>query len=170
MTDVTIRTMSRDDWQEVKSIYADGIQTGHATFETAPPANWAAFDAGKHPRLRLVAVGADARVLGWATASPTSARAIYSGVVEDSIYVHPGASGRGIGGILLAALIELAAQAGVWTIQSSIFPENAASIRLHERHGFRVVGSRKRIAFMSYGPEAGRWRDTVLLEWRSNSE
>lgn len=167
MTDVTIRTMRRGDWPEVKSIYVDGIQTGHATFETAPPANWATFDASKHPRLKLVAIGADARVLGWATASPTSTRAIYSGVVEDSVYVHPDASGRGIGGVLLAALIDLATQVGVWTIQSSIFPENATSIRLHERHGFRVVGTRERIARMTYGPKAGRWRDTVFLERRS---
>ncbi len=168
MSETTIRAMTASDWPEVEAIYAAGIQTGHATFEPAPPATWEAFDTGKHPDLRLVAVAPDGRVLGWAAASPVSAREVYRGVVEESVYLRPDALRQGLGGRLLAALIEQAEQLGVWTIQCSIFPENAASIRLHERHGFRIVGIRERIAYMSYGPEKGRWRDTVILERRSS--
>lgn len=168
MSESTIRAMTASDWPQIEAIYAAGIQTGHATFESAPPATWEAFDSGKHPELRRVATASDGRVLGWATASPVSAREVYRGVVEDSIYLHPESFGQGLGGRLLAALIEQAEQIGVWTIQCSIFPENTASIRLHERHGFRMVGTRERIAYMSYGPEKGWWRDTVILERRTS--
>lgn len=161
--------MTESDWPDVHAIYAAGIQTGHATFESAPPEDWETFDAGKHPELRLVATDPTGRVLGWAAASPVSARAVYRGVVEDSIYIRSDAAGQGLGGRLLAALIERAEAVGVWTMQCSIFPENTASIRLHERHGFRVLGTRERIAYMSYGLEAGRWRDTVILERRSHA-
>lgn len=170
MNQATIRTMTASDWSDVHAIYAAGIRTGHATFESEPPPAWEAFDAGRDPTLRFVAADDDGRVLGWAAASPVSARAVYRGVVEDSIYIHPDAAGQGLGGALLAALVEEAERIGVWTIQCSIFPENIISIRLHERHGIRMLGTRERIAYMSYGPEAGRWRDTVIMERRSRLE
>lgn len=162
---VTIRPLDRADWPDVRRIYAAGIATGHATFEAAPP-EWERFDTGKRADLRIVAVD-DGTILGWAAASPVSSRQVYAGVVEHSVYVDPAARGRGAGDALMAALIERAEQAGVWMIQSSIFPENTTSLRLHERHGFRRVGTRERIALMSYGPLAGTWRDTVLIERRS---
>lgn len=107
------------------------------------------------------------RVLGWTAVSPVSARDVYRGVVEHSIYIGPEAQGRGIGRILLAALIASTEADGIWTIQSSIFPDNVASLSLHQRLGFRVVGVREKIARMSFGPNAGRWQDTLLLERRS---
>lgn len=102
-----------------------------------------------------------------AACSPVSSRPVYAGVVEHSIYVAPHAHGGGIGGLLLEELIESTEDAGIWTIQSSIFPENTASLRLHERHGFRTIGTRTRVAKAVVGPAAGRWRDTVLVERRS---
>ena len=110
----------------------------------------------------------DSIAVGWAAAGPVSARVVYRGVVEHSVYVAPRAAGRGVGRMLLAELIRAAESSGVWTIQSSVFPENTASLRLHEHAGFRRVGRRERIALMSYGPFAGRWRDTVLIERRSD--
>lgn len=161
------RPMLESDWPDIETIYQAGINTGHATFETAPPADWASFTAGKHPTLSVVAVDSADRILGWAAASPVSARTVYAGVVEHSIYIHLEAAGHGVGTQLLSAFLDLADQAGIWTIQSSIFPENTASLRLHERAGFRVVGRRERIARMTYGPHAGRWRDTILVERRT---
>jgi phosphinothricin acetyltransferase len=108
-------------------------------------------------------------ILGWAAVSPTSSRACYAGVVEHSVYVAQAARGRGIGSQLLQELIRVTEAHGIWMIQSSIFPENLASLALHTRHGFRVVGQRERIARMEYGPYAGQWRDTVLIERRSTS-
>jgi phosphinothricin acetyltransferase len=108
-------------------------------------------------------------VLGWAAASPVSSREVYRGVAEHSVYVASAARGRGIGGELLAALIESSEAAGIWTLQSGIFPENLGSLALHEAHGFRIVGRRERIALMSYGPMAGLWRDVLLVERRSSS-
>lgn len=165
MTDATIRPLTPADWPAVEGIYREGIATGHATFEAEPP-SWEAFDAGKLPGLRLVATDADGAVEGWAAASPVSARPVYRGVVEHSVYIAAAARGRGIGGALLGAFIAAADAAGIWTIQSSIFPENTASLRLHEHHGFRTVGTRERIALMGHGPLAGVWRDTVLIERR----
>ncbi|MGI6877900.1 N-acetyltransferase family protein [Microbacterium sp. gxy059] len=164
-----IRPMTPDDWPQVAEIYRAGIATSHATFEVEPPVSWDAFAAAKRPDLMIVAADGDDRVLGWAAAGPVSARAVYQGVVEHSVYVGPHASGQGVGTGLMSALVELADRAGVWTIQSSVFPENTASLRLHERAGFRVVGRRERIARMSYGPLAGRWRDTLLIERRAAS-
>jgi phosphinothricin acetyltransferase len=152
--------MSDDDWPVVERIYAEGIATGDATFETAPP-SWEEFDAGRLREHRLVAVEGD-RVVGWAAVAPTSARACYAGVVEHSVYVAEGWRGRGVGRALLEALLRSTDAAGIWTIQTSIFPENTASFRLHRRVGFRVVGRRERIAKLG-----GAWRDTLLLERRS---
>ncbi len=156
---VEIRAMTPDDWPHVESIYAEGIATGNATFETAPP-NFEEFDAGRHREHRLVAVDGD-RVLGWAALSPTSRRACYAGVAEHSVYVTEAARGRGIARALMDALLASADAGGIWTIQTNIFPENEASLALHERLGFRVVGRRERIAQLD-----GVWRDTILLERR----
>ncbi|CAN5174406.1 GNAT family N-acetyltransferase [soil metagenome] len=154
--------MAPTDWPSVERIYAEGIATALATFETEPP-TWPEFDREKRAELRLVAVENGA-VVGWVALSTTSARDCYSGVVEHSVYVSADARGRGIGRALLDALVVGADAVGIWTIQTSIFPENEASVALHERMGFRVVGRRERIARLD-----GRWRDTLLLERRSPS-
>jgi phosphinothricin acetyltransferase len=155
-----VRSMTPEDWPAVDEIYAAGIATGEATFETVPP-SWEEFDAGRLRDHRLVAVEAG-ELVGWAALSPTSARACYAGVVEHSVYVAESARRRGVGRALMEALIAGADAAGLWTIQTSIFPENAVSVALHERVGFRVVGRRERIAKLD-----GVWRDTLLLERRS---
>jgi phosphinothricin acetyltransferase len=160
--------MRPEDWLQVERIYRGGIDAGNATFESDPP-TWEAFDASKVRDVRLVAVDGD-QVLGWAAASPVSSRAVYRGVIEHSVYVAEAAQGRGIGRELLAAFLDAAEAAGYWTVQSSIFPENTASIALHEKHGFRTVGRREAIALMTYGPYQGQWRDTVLVEWRSTKQ
>lgn len=161
-----VREMRADDWPAVEEIYRHGIEDGEATFETRAP-GWQDFDAGKIAAPRLVACDAGGRVVGWAAASPVSSRAAYRGVIEHSVYVHRDARGQGIGALLLSAFVEAAEAAGYWTIQSSVFPENTASLRTHERAGFRIVGRRERIAQSLLGPHAGQWRDTVLIEWRS---
>ena len=145
----------------VLAIYQQGIDTGDATFETSAP-GWAAFDAGKLPEHRLVALDESGRLLGWAAVSAVSSRCVYGGVVEDAVYVHPDARGRGVGRLLLNGLIASTEAAGVWTIQSGIFPENVGSLALHRAAGFRVVGTRERL-----GRHHGVWRDVVLLERRS---
>ena len=155
-----IRALTPEDWPEVRAIYVEGIATGDATFETAPP-SWEEFDSGRLRDHRLVATD-ESGIVGWAALSPTSARACYSGVVEHSVYVAEHARGGGVGRALMEALLASADGAGLWTIQTSIFPENAASIALHERLGFRKVGQRERIAQLH-----GVWRDTLLLERRS---
>jgi len=154
-----IRELRADDWPAVEAIYAEGIATRNATFETETP-TWAEFDAGRLRDHRLVAVDGD-RIVGWAAFSPTSSRACYAGVVEHSVYVASEYRGRGIGRTLLEALVHSADTGGIWTIQTSVFPENEASVALHERVGFRVVGRRERIAQL-----ADVWRDTILLERR----
>lgn len=159
-----IRDLEPTDWAAVEAIYRQGINSGDATFESEPP-TWEHFDAGKRRDLRLVALVDDV-IAGWAAASPVSSRAVYDGVVEHSVYVAEDQQGHGIGRQLVDALIERADRAGVWTIQSSIFPENTASLKLHEAVGFRTVGRRERIALMTTGPWAGQWRDTILIERR----
>lgn len=165
---MTVRPMRPEDWPQVERIYREGIDAGNATFESDPP-TWEHFDAGKVPDPRLVAVDGEI-IIGWAAASPVSSRPVYRGVIEHSVYVAEAAQGRGVGRELLAAFLEAAEAAGYWMVQSSIFPENLASIALHEKHGFRTVGRREAIALMTYGPYAGQWRDTVLVEWRSAKE
>ena len=153
--------MTPGDWPAVERIYAEGIATGDATFEMETP-SWEEFDTGRLPRHRFIAVE-DGVVVGWAALMPTSSRACYAGVVEHSVYVAEHARGRGIGRALMTALLAGAdaGEGGIWTIQTSIFPENAVSLALHESVGFRVVGRRERIAQL-----AGVWRDTLLLERR----
>jgi phosphinothricin acetyltransferase len=169
MGGVRIRAMELADWPAVEAIYREGIATGNATFEPEPP-DWANFDHGKITHPRLVAQTEDRTIIGWAAASLVSTRHVYRGVIEHSVYVAPTAHGKGVGRALLEAFIYAADQAGYWTIQSSIFPENAASLALHERAGFRTIGTRHAIAEMTYGPWAGTWRDTVLIERRSTTQ
>jgi phosphinothricin acetyltransferase len=154
-----IRALSPEDWSVVAAIYEEGIRTGNATFETEVP-SWEEWDAA-HPTHRLVAER-DGEVVGWAALAPVSRRPCYAGVAEDSVYVADRARGQGFGRELLSRLIRDAEAAGIWTVQTSIFPENTASLALHERCGFRRVGTRERIARLD-----GVWRDTVLLERRS---
>ena len=159
---LTIRPMCAADAGPVLAVYQAALDVGDASFETDAP-SWAAFDAGRLPGHRHVATDEDSgELLGWVAASPVSSRGAYAGVVEHSVYVAPGTRGRGVGAALLQALIDSTEAAGIWTIQSGIFPENTASLRLHERNGFRVVGIRERI-----GCHHGRWRDVVLVERRS---
>jgi L-amino acid N-acyltransferase YncA len=160
-TGVVIRPMDPADASQVLAVYQAGLDTGLASFETEAP-SWEAFDAAKLPRHRFIAADGAGEVLGWVAVSPVSARRVYAGVVEHSVYVRPGHHRRGIGAALLLALIGSTEAAGIWTIQSSIFSEHTASLRLHRRAGFRVVGTRERI-----GCHHGRWRDTVLIERRS---
>jgi len=153
-----VRDLRPDDWAEVAAIYRDGIRRGMATFETEVP-QWDAWHEA-HP-VRVVA-DEDERVIGWAALSPVSSRWAYRGVAESSVYVARNRHGKGIGRALMEALIERSERAGIWTLQTSIFLENEASLKLHHVVGFRVVGVRKRI-----GKRDGLWRDTVLMERRS---
>jgi L-amino acid N-acyltransferase YncA len=156
---VELRVLTEDDWPAVAEIYWEGMRDGLATFETEVP-SWEAWASEHLPHHRLAAelLG---EVVGWAALSPVSKRRCYAGVVEHSVYVAREARRRGVGRALLEELIARAKAAGIWTIQTSIFPENRASLGLHERCGFRVIGTRERIARRD-----GIWRDTVFLELR----
>lgn len=165
---VTVVGLEESHWPGVQEIYAAGIATGQATFESRPP-SWEAFAAARPAHLRQVAVNEHGAVLGWVAAAPVSARQVYAGVVEESVYVHPAGAGRGVGRLLLEALITAAEAAGVWTIEAKIFPENTASLALHQKLGFEPVGVRRRLGRMSHGPQAGWWRDVILLERRSDT-
>ncbi|WP_405733319.1 GNAT family N-acetyltransferase [Streptomyces sp. NBC_00028] len=153
--------MAASHAEEVLAIYQAGIDEGNATFETTAP-TWEIFDSSKLPEHRFVALDERDAVLGWVAATRVSDRCAYAGVVEHSVYVHPGARGRGVAAALLKALIDSTEAAGIWTIQSGIFPENTASLALHQRAGFRPIGTRERI-----GRHHGMWRDVVLIERRS---
>lgn len=157
---VSIRPMTADDWPAVRTIYEEGIATGHATFEQKAPA-WDAWDADHLPDCRLVAERGE-EVIGWAALSAVSGRCVYAGVGEVSVYVAASARGQGVGRRLLQALVEASERCGLWTLQAGIFPENAGSVAVHERCGFRVIGRRARIGQMH-----GQWRDILLLERRS---
>ncbi|MFI9066430.1 GNAT family N-acetyltransferase [Streptomyces sp. NPDC053429] len=153
--------MRTEHAEQVLAIYQLGIEEGNATFETTAP-TWQAFDAAKLSAHRLVALDEGDQVLGWAAVAPVSDRCAYAGVVEHSVYVHPDARGRGVGLNLLTALLDSTDSAGIWTVQSGIFPENTASLALHQRAGFRVIGTRERI-----GRHHSTWRDVILVERRS---
>lgn len=159
--DPAIVAMRPEHGLQVLTIYQAGMETGNATFETTAP-NWTDFDQRHLPEHRFVALTPTGQVTGWVAAAPVSGRCVYAGVIEHSIYVHPGHAGQGIGAALLQALIRSADAAGVWTIQTGIFPENHASLTLHRGTGFRTVGTRERI-----GQRDGRWRDVVLIERRT---
>jgi phosphinothricin acetyltransferase len=157
--EVILRELQPEDWAAVRAIYEEGIRGGDATFEIEPP-SWERFEAA-HPELRLVAER-DGSVLGWAALSPVSDRCCYEGVGEVSVYVAETARGSGVGRALLDELVRRSEQAGYWTLNAGVFPENEASIRLHKACGFREVGVRERL-----GQLHGVWRDVVLLERRS---
>jgi phosphinothricin acetyltransferase len=152
--------MRPEDWPRVRAIYLDGIATGSATFEQLAP-DWEAWDAAHLPSCRLVAHVGD-EITGWAALSPHSRRKVYAGVAEVSVYVAEAARGQGVGASLMEALVADSMRHGLWTLQAGIFPENTASIKLHQRFGFRIVGTRERIGEMH-----GRWRDVVLMERRA---
>jgi phosphinothricin acetyltransferase len=156
-----IAAMQSEHAAAVLAIYQAGIDEGQATFETTAP-TWDAFDKAKLPEHRLVALDESGAVLGWAAAVAVSDRCVYAGVVEHSVYIAPEARRRGVGTALLQALIASTEAAGIWTIQSGIFPENTASLALHTRCGFRTVGTRQKV-----GRHQGVWRDVVLVERRS---
>lgn len=158
--DILIDAMRPEDWEAVRAIYLEGLATGVATFETTAP-TWEAWDAGHLPFCRLAA-RAGGVLAGWAALSPVSKRACYAGVADVSIYIAGSARGQGVGKALYQALIAQSEQTGIWTLQSSIFAENTASLALHEAVGFRVVGRRERIA-----QRDGVWHDTILIERRS---
>ncbi len=170
--DYYITPMLPDLWPAVREIYREGIATGNATFETELP-DWAKWDSGHRKDSRLVAVregsgdaesGAESpAVLGWAALSPVSGRCVYGGVAEVSVYVAAAARGRGAGKALLEALVKESEAHGIWTLQAGIFPENVASITLHESCGFRKIGVRHRL-----GRLGNVWRDVMLLERRSS--
>jgi L-amino acid N-acyltransferase YncA len=161
---ITIASLSAADWPAAARIYAAGIASGNATFESAAP-SWEQWSRGRAGYPGVLARGPHGDVLGWAALTPTSALPVYRGVAEVSIYVDPAVFRQGVGSVLLAALIEDSERAGFWTLEAGIFPENAGSIALHERLGFELVGLRRRIGQM---PD-GRWRDERLYERRSPS-
>jgi phosphinothricin acetyltransferase len=157
---IELAALRAEDWPVVSAIYAEGIATGIATFETETPSfeRWDAWHLAGH---RLVA-RIDGAIVGWAALAPVSERCVYRGVAENSVYVGGQARGMGVGYRLLRALVEAAETDGIWTVQTGVFPENTASLALHERCGFRVVGRRERL-----GQLHGVWRDVLFLEWRS---
>jgi len=159
---MTIRPLASADYPRVREIYLEGIATGHATFETGAP-DWEGWDRKFLQKCRLVAE-MEGEVLGWAGLSPVSDRCAYGGVGEVAVYVAADARGKGVGTLLLKALVEVSEEAGLWTLQAGIFPENAGSLRVHEKCGFRVIGIRERL-----GKMGGRWRDVLLLERRSGT-
>jgi L-amino acid N-acyltransferase YncA len=163
-----IDPMNAADWPAVAAIYRAGIATGHATFAPAPPDSFADFCDGKLMNCAVVARSDEGDVVGWATLASVSDRCVYAGVAEVSVYVATAAQRRGVGDALLRGLIARSEAEGVWTLQAGIFPENAASLALHGRHGFREVGRRLRLGKMTHGPRAGEWRDVLLLERRSD--
>ena len=155
-----IREMRQDDANDVLDIYGYGLSTRNATFETSVP-SWQEWDA-KHLNCCRLVFEEGGRVVGWVALAPMSSRACYQGVAEVSVYVAQAYAGRGIGSKLLASAIEESERNGIWTLYVSVFPENLATIRLHERHGFTTLGTRRKIAKLD-----GRWRDTLILERRS---
>jgi phosphinothricin acetyltransferase len=158
---ITITTMLPEHWEEVKTIYEEGIASGNATFQTAAPA-WQEWDNAHVKTCRIVAT-ANGEVLGWAALTPVSGRCVYAGVAEVSVYVASRARGKNIGSMLLEELISQSEENGFWTLQSGIFPENKASISIHEKNGFRIIGYREKI-----GKMGDVWRDNIFLERRSN--
>lgn len=153
--------MTADHADAVLAIYQAGINTANATFDLNAP-DWATFDTEHLPDHRFVATDSDGHVMGWAAAAPVSSRCVHAGVIELSVYVAEHARGQGIGTLLLQSLISSSENAGIWTLQSQVFPENTATLALHHRAGFRVVGVRER-----HGRHHGHWRDVILLERRS---
>ncbi len=157
---MNIRPLLSTDWPQVEAIYEEGLATRMATFETSSP-GWEKWDRSHLTTCRLVAYE-DEKILGWAALSPVSDRCVYGGVAEVSVYIAENARGKGIGMALLSQLIEESEKQNFWTLQSSMFPENTASRELHEKAGFRTIGTREKI-----GKLDGTWRDTLMMERRS---
>jgi phosphinothricin acetyltransferase len=160
--DIRVEPLRPEHWPDARTIYEEGIATGHATFETAPP-TWQEWNASHLEAPRLVACEGD-RVVGWAALSPVSSRCVYGGVAEVSVYVSAASRGRGVGTLLLERLIRDSEDRGIWTLQAGIFPENTASVSVHRKLGFAEVGRRKHL-----GKLKGQWRDVLLLERRSTT-
>jgi phosphinothricin acetyltransferase len=158
-----IEKMEARHWEGVRAVYLEGLATGDASFEADAP-GWELFDSSHLPCCRLVALEGE-RVAGWAALSPVSRRKVYGGVAEVSVYVGASFRGKGLGRVLLSALVAESEAAGLWTLQAGVFPENVASVELHVKCGFREVGRRERIGRTG----DGRWRDTLLLERRSRT-
>lgn len=150
------------DWEAVSNIYTEGIATGFATFETNTP-SYQAWDAAHMTSCRIVAIE-NKKILGWASLSPVSSRCVYGGVAEVSVYVGSDSRGKGVGKLLMESLIKESEAAGLWTLQSGIFPENKGSIELHRKVGFRYIGKRERV-----GKLDGVWKDNLLFERRSDT-
>jgi L-amino acid N-acyltransferase YncA len=157
---IEIVPLAVNHWEAVRAIYLEGIATGDATFQQTAP-EWTDWHKGHLPTCRLIAEK-DYEILGWAALSSVSSRCVYAGVAEVSVYVAQLARGTGVGTKLLQALVSASEAEGIWTLQAGIFPENTASIALHTKAGFRIIGTRQRLGSMN-----GRWRDVVLLERRS---
>ena len=160
--EIRVAALLPEHWPEARRIYEEGIATGHATFETAAP-SWQEWDASHLEAPRLAACDGD-QILGWAALSPVSSRCVYGGVAEVSVYVSVASRGRGVGTLLLEALIRESEEQGIWTLQAGIFPENTASVSVHRKLGFAEVGRRERL-----GKLKGQWRDVLLLERRSTT-
>jgi len=157
---IVFDSMQRHDWPEVKHIYEDGIATGNATFQQSAP-EWEEWDKNHLSTCRVVAKDNDT-ILGWAALTPVSGRCVYAGVAEVSVYINEEARGKGLGKKLLEMLVEESEANDIWTLQAGIFPENTASLKIHEACGFRILGTREKIGKMN-----GVWRDTILMERRS---
>lgn len=167
MTALTFPQMTEADWPEVRRIYAEGIATGIATFEGAPPETWADFIKTKIADCCLLARDSSGNAAAYAVLIPVSSRHVYRGVAELSIYVSAAHRGQRVGDAIMRAIIAHSEARGFWTLQSTTFPQNAASLALQQRHGFKIVGLREKIGRMPQGPLAGQWCDTLLLERRS---
>jgi len=154
--------MEPHHWNEVRRIYEEGLSTGNATFQTSAP-EWEEWDKAHIESSRLIALD-NGQMVGWTALTPVSSRCVYGGVAEVSIYVADSARGKGVGKILLKELIASSEAGNFWTLQAGVFPENIASIKIHEASGFRVIGKREKIGRMD-----GIWRDTILLERRSKT-
>ena len=160
--EIKIREMQSQDWQDVARIYKEGIATGNATFQKDIP-TWEEWDTSHLKKCRFIAENTEGGIIGWAALTPVSGRCVYAGVAEVSVYVTPQYHGKGIGKILMQNLIETSEVEGLWTLQAGILKENIGSVRLHESVGFRQIGYREKI-----GQLDGIWRDTLLLERRSD--
>lgn len=160
---MNLRKMITNDWESVKEIYLQGIATGNATFQKDAP-SWEEWNKAHLNFSRIVSFNERNEIVGWCALSPVSSRCVYAGVAEVSVYVSTANAGKQIGTLLLRQLIMESEAKGIWTLQAGIFPENKASIRIHEKEGFRIVGYREKIGQMD-----GIWRDTLLLERRSNN-
>ncbi|WP_236262812.1 GNAT family N-acetyltransferase [Aggregatimonas sangjinii] len=159
---LVVRPMHSDDWESVSRIYAEGIATGFATFETDVP-SYESWDAAHMQSCRIVA-SENGNILGWAALSPVSNRCVYGGVAEVSVYIGEKSRGKGVGKLLMKTLIHDSESVGIWTLQSGIFPENKGSVQLHEKMGFRYIGKRERV-----GKLDGIWKDNLLFERRSKT-